>query len=97
MSKILDVLLNYQGQGLEFFDQVILFGSSMWTDSPNDIDILLVYKSAIPEKINFERDKAEKLFAELFSDYILHFTTLSKHELQQTNFLINLPHRKIKG
>ena len=41
MSKILDALLNYQGQGFEFFDQVILFGSSLWKDNPNDIDILL--------------------------------------------------------
>ena len=97
MSKILDILLNYQGRGFDFFDQVILFGSSLSIDNPNDIDILLVYKSATLEEVSFEKDRVEELLAELFLDYTLHFTTLSKSELEQTNFLADILHSKIRG
>ena len=97
MSKALDILLNDQGQVFGFFDQVFLFGSSLWTDTPNDIDILLIYKAAAPERVNIEKDKVEELLAKVFPDCTIDFTTLSKSELQQTNFLTHVVHQKIKA
>ena len=97
MSKVLNVLLNYQAQVFGFFDQVFLFGSSLWTDTPRDIDILLVYESATSEKVNIEKNKVEELLAKVFPDCTIDFTTLSRSELQQTNFLTRVLHRRIKG
>lgn len=53
MNNVLDVLLKRRNDDFGFFDQVFLFGSSLWADVPNDIDILLVYESANPEQVNF--------------------------------------------
>jgi hypothetical protein len=97
MSKALDILLNDQGQIFGFFDQVFLFGSSLWTDSPNDIDILLIYEPATSERVNIEKDKVEELLAKVFPDCTVDYTTLSISELQQTNFLAHVVHQKIKG
>ena len=97
MNQILDVLLHSQNDTLGFFDQVFLFGSSLWTDAPNDIDILLVYVAASPEQVSLEKERTEQILACKLPDYALHFTVLSKSELQQTNFLMKVPHRKIKG
>ena len=97
MNKILDVLLNSQSDVFYFFDQVFLFGSSLWTDVPNDIDILLVYEEASPKHVNFEKRRVEQALMYKFADYALDFTTLSKSELQQTQFLMKVPHQKIKG
>ena len=97
MSKALQVLVNDQGQVFKFFDEVFLFGSSLWTDTPNDIDILLVYEAVAPERVNIEKDKVEELLAKMFPDYLIDFTTLSKSELQQTNFLTHVVHQRIKS
>ena len=97
MSKALDILLNDKGQVFGFFDQVFLFGSSLWTDTPNDTDILLIYEAATPERVNIEKDKVEELLAKILPDCTIDFTTLSKSELQQTNFLTHVVHQRIKG
>ncbi len=97
MSEARDILLNDQGQVFEFFDQVFLFGSSLWTDTPNDIDILLIYEAATAERVNIEKDKVEEVLAEMFQDCTIDFTTLSKSELQETNFLTYVVHQRIKG
>ena len=97
MNKVIDVLLNSQSDVFYFFDQVFLFGSSLWADVPNDIDILLVYEEASPKQMNFEKRRVEQALTYKFADYTLDFTTLSKSELQQTQFLMKVPHLKIKG
>ncbi len=97
MNQILDALLHSQNDAFGFFDQVFLFGSSLWTDAPNDIDILLVYVTACLKQVNVEKERSEQVLACKLPDYALHFTVLSKSELQQTNFLMKVPHRKIKG
>lgn len=97
MNQIFDALLHSQNDALGFFDQVFLFGSALWTDAPNDIDILLVYGTASPEQVNIEKERVEKILAYKLPDYALDFTVLSKSELQQTNLLMKVLHRKIKG
>ena len=97
MGKVLDILLSDQCQIFGFFDQVFLFGSSLWTDTPDDIDILLIYEAATPKRVNIEKDKVEEKLAKIFPDYAIDFTTLSKSELQQTHFLTHVVHQRIKG
>ena len=97
MSRIIDVLVNSENDIFGFFDQVFVFGSCLATDAPNDIDILLVYGEATLDQVNLEKDRVERLLADIFVDYPLDFTTLSKSELQQTKFLMRVPHQKIKG
>ena len=97
MSQILEALLNIEQDAFGFFDQVFLFGSCLFADVPDDIDILLVYEAASPEQVNFEKGRVEQVLAYKIADYALDFTTLSKSELQQTDFLMKVSHRKIKG
>ena len=97
MNLILDTLLSIRNGAFGFFDQVVLFGSALRTDVPNDIDILLIYSVAHPARVNIEKAKVERILAYRLPDYTLDFTTLSKSELQQTDFLTKVPHRKIKG
>ena len=97
MNKRLLTFLNFHDDAFCFFDQVVLFGSSLRHSLFNDIDILLVYEAASPVQVNIEKRKVERALAEEFADYTLDITTLSKSELQQTGFLDRVPHRKIKG
>lgn len=97
MNQIFETLLNGEQGIFDFFDQVFLFGSCLYSSTPNDIDILLVYGTADPKQVNFEKSKIEQVLRHKFIDYALDFTTLSKSELQQTGFLMKVSHRKIKG
>jgi len=97
MSQILDVLFNGKDDLFGFFDQVFLFGSSISADAPNDIDILLVYERDTPEQVHLEKERIVRVLADIFVDYSLDFTTLSKSELRQTEFLTKVPHLQVKG
>ncbi len=95
MSQILDVLLDSQ-DCFGFFDQVFLFGSALYTDTPDDIDILLVYTTMNLGQVNIEKARVARALACKFPDYAMDFTTLSKSELQESNFLMKVRHRKIR-
>lgn len=97
MNQILDALLHGQNDAFGFFAQVFLFGSALCADNPNDIDILLVYEEANLEQVNIEKKRIERVLASKLPNYALDFTVLSKSELEQTNFLMKVPHRKIKS
>ena len=97
MNQILDALLNGKDDVFGFFDQVFLFGSSLAADAPNDIDILLVYEGVSPELAHFEKERILRELADILVDYSLDFTTLSKSELRQTEFLTKVPRRQLKG
>lgn len=73
-----------------FFDEVFLFGSSITSTNPNDIDILLIYDEYSPEITN-QKSNIEKAFhRKLGSEIPLHFTVLSKKELSETKFLTRI-------
>lgn len=97
MKNALANLLNSQSEVFGFFDQVFLFGSSLWSLDPNDIDILLVYETGNPQQANIEKDKIEMLLTWRLPGYVIDFTTLSKIELEQTDFLSKVMYWKIKG
>lgn len=97
MKNVLSNLLISQSDVFGFFDQVFLFGSSLWSNDPNDIDILLVYETGKPQQANIEKDKVERLLTWKLPGYVIDFTTLSKTELEQTDFLSKVIHWKVKG
>ena len=97
MNQLVEILLNTHEDIFAIFDQVAVFGSALRSDAPNDIDILLVYDNATPEQVNCAKNGLEEILAYEFPDYVLDFTTLSRSELQQTDFLAKVPHQKIKG
>ena len=97
MSHILETFLEIQNDVFAPFDEVCLFGSSLWTDTPNDIDVLLVYDQGSPHQIAVARHVVARRLEEIFSDHLINFTTLSRSELLQTQFLYNVAHLQIKG
>ena len=94
MKRVLDVLKSESG-AFCFFDEVFLFGSSLWAEAPRDIDLLLVYGKASPQQANAERERIEEVLARRLPDCDLDFVTLSKSELLQTDFLVRVRHRRI--
>jgi predicted nucleotidyltransferase len=79
----------------EHFD-LYLFGSSVYSDSPSDIDLAIIYDKTF---INIQ--EALKYRSELLSDLStkseMEFDTilLSKEEEKETEFLSNAKHRKL--
>lgn len=70
-----------------FFDEVYLFGSALTKLSPNDVDLLLIYKLYSP-KIEVKKEEIS-LFLQKLLDIEIDLTILSKNELEQTEFLKN--------
>lgn len=97
MTKILWILLNCKDDTFAFFDEVFLFGSSLNVDTPNDVDILLVYAEDRLKQVKSEKAKVAKELAQKLGRYNFDFTVLNRSELQQTSFLMKVQHRKIKG
>ena len=96
MNKILKALRDRRKDAFGFFEQVYLFGSSLQTDSPNDIDILLIYDEDKSASVKFEKAKVAKLLENKLGDRSIDFTTLNKSELKQTKFLSKVQYKKIK-
>ena len=97
MIRSLSGALSIDSGVFGFFSPVYLFGSALWSDSPNDIDILLVYIAVTPDEVNTERARVAQALASELPSYIIDLTTLSTSELQQTDFLSRVSHRLIKG
>ena len=79
------------------FDEVYLFGSSLNTDFPGDIDILLIYSNGkeLTEIIEQKQDIADALSVE-FEGMIVDCTTLSNSELDETKILNRIVSKRIK-
>ena len=79
-----------------FFDEVYVLGSALWSQSPNDIDILLVYNDARLWEVEAERARLEAELWDKFGDVEFHFTTLTRTEMQHTDFLRLVRNKKLK-
>ena len=79
-----------------FFDEVYVFGSSLWIESPNDIDILLVYEDTRLWQVAAEKTRLEAELDDSVCEVMHHFTILSHAELEQTNFLDLVHYLKLK-
>ena len=79
-----------------FFDEVYVFGSALWSDSPDDIDILLVYDDTRIQEVETERSRLEAEMRRISGDVDFHFTTLNRAEMQHTNFLDLVRYERLK-
>ena len=96
MNSILRLLLDNRDSVFCFFDEVYLFGSALETDTPGDIDLLLVYHD--DRDLRDVTAKMQKVLSALCSSCegsVIDLTTLSKSELNQTKFLEWVPHERI--
>ena len=69
-----------------FFREAYLFGSILWSNSPNDVDILLIY-DIFSDQIFIEEQKIRLTLGELLPACPIDFTTLSTKEMAETQFL----------
>lgn len=95
MNGILKVLQEDCSEVMEFFSEVYLFGSSLYETNPSDIDLLLVYE----EESDFHIDDNKRSIFDLLmtaTGIECHFVTLSKYEMNQTGFLNQVKHERIK-
>ena len=95
MNSMLDILFRNRKEAFKFFDRAFLFGSCLWSDTPNDIDILLVYESSDLMRVNLEAQKVAQLLSHQFPGHALDFTVVNVAELEQTRFLEKIPHKEI--
>ena len=70
------------------FSKVYIFGSSINSKYPNDIDLLLIYKS-YSNVIQQEKNTISSFFEEL-SGLPIDITILSEEEVEETKFLERL-------
>lgn len=96
MNSFIEVLLDGRDELFEFFEQVFLFGSAIYTDAPNDIDILLVYREDRLEELILQRATLSIALTQRCESYIFHLTILNEAELQETNFLVRVRHIRVK-
>ena len=97
MSYILDTLTCTYPESFLVFEQVFLFGSSLWSDSPNDIDILLVYPKDLSGEVTTAKAWVVRMLQDTFPGFLIDVTTLSEHELETTQFLRRVANRCIRG
>lgn len=97
MNVILKSLLDDPANIFEFFEQVFVFGSSLYADSPNDVDILLIYEDSKIGHVKSEKARVERMLNDILDGFDFDFTTFSVSEFAQTNFLVDVEHFPIKG
>lgn len=97
MTQVFKTLLQMSDAVFAPFDAVFLFGSSLRIDNPNDIDLLLVYEDSGSDQITAARAKVASQLEEFFGNLPVHLTTLSRSELDHSQFLSDVPHRRIRG
>ena len=95
-ETMLETFLNKHWNCFGIFDEVYVFGSAVSSDTPRDLDILLVYPDGqLPAVPNAER----QILVELTGDFPglpIHLITMSQSELASTKFLELIRYFRIK-
>ena len=78
------------------FTDAYLFGSALRIGSPNDVDLLLVYERSQLERVEGDKRRLTERFLDHFPDLSLHTTTLSREEMECTQFLEFIQHVRLK-
>jgi len=90
-KKMIDLSLKPK----EHFD-LYLFGSSIYSDTPSDIDLAIIYDKnyiSIQQAIDFRSELLNDLSTK--SDMKIDTILLTKEEEIETEFLANAKHKKI--
>ncbi len=78
------------------FKHVYVFGSSLYSKSPDDIDILLVYEESNISFVHSAQGYIERELSTRIGGMNIDFTTLNETELLQVSFLQIVDHMQIK-
>lgn len=89
-------LANECYEHFDVFDSIFVFGSALWSDSPRDLDILLIYEDSKLSLISSAEARIIDALAEYLPDLPIHLTTLSQSELVSTDFLNKINYVKVK-
>ncbi len=93
-------IINQLKNAVSAFDPVseaYLFGSSIHSDTSNDLDLLLVYEgTSIADAIHAKNILVTLLQSSLETKRFIDVTLFSRSELKQTNFLSITNHDRIK-
>lgn len=97
MPVILDVLERDRSSVCKIFTGVYVIGSVLQEESPNDIDLVLVYDNEVTlARINSARSKVVDTLLRRFDGLItIHLTVLSEEELSETQLLKQVRHHRI--
>lgn len=93
--SIFDFLRESRKELLTISFEIYLFGSAVYSRTPNDIDILLVYDKQSLRSVLAGKKKIKELLSPKFDGLPIHFTTLSRKELKQTRFLNKIFYKKV--
>lgn len=85
--NILDILEKEADDLFRLFSQVYLFGSALDSNTPTDIDLLLIYDKMSLTTLVSEKRRIETMLLKKVNVEYIDFTTLNKTELEQTKFL----------
>ena len=98
MTSTEQVLVEKKDTIFRIFDEVYLFGSSLRTESPVDIDLLLVYGEGRDLR-DVKRDMQLSLGAlcSTFEGTMFDLTVMSTSEVQETAILEQIQWKQIKG
>ena len=98
MTLFWSSLLDIGDETFCFFDEVYLFGSSLEKNEPEDIDLILVYRSGQDlSEVAVARQKVVDALCNEWAGTLIDLTTLSETELVKTGFLERIRHKRIKG
>lgn len=88
MTSVPEQLTENTDSLFQFFNQVFLFGSYLDTDTYDDIDFLLVYRSEndLPD-VSFEVHRTLSKLSSVFPGLQIDPTVLSDIEFESTGFL----------
>lgn len=94
MNPIVEVLQNSH-EVFDGFMEVYLFGSALSSESPNDIDLVLVYRIKDEESATGRKAELTERLGQVFPDLPIDLTILSEEELAGTRFLDAVCSRRI--
>ena len=88
MNSYHQEILNIRDDIPECFHSAFHFGSSLWSDRPGDVDLLVVYDDCQDiSDVIVQRRKLLDILVVMFEGVIVDLVTLSDEELQVSGFL----------
>ena len=96
MNDLLKLLTHTTHDCFDIFEEVYVFGSMLWSASPTDVDLLLVYDASKLTIVSRAKTRVVMDLSKMFHGLAIHATLLNQGEYREMNLLEGEPHEKIK-
>ena len=81
---------------LDVFDEVYLFGSSLRSGTPSDIDVIVVYGDQMEvSAVNSGRRRVRRILESKFDGVDVHLTAFGESEFEQTRIAARVSYVRI--